>query len=149
MHVAPSQQAVLSRRQLQDQVFPYEKGQRPDQFRQYHEDDAANEAKLGNDSETEILSTSSGNVFSASTEGGDNTNLESNDQIEQAEVPTSQAAMMSTFSAKDCASSHKKHKCSICSKRFTRPSSLQTHIYSHTGEKRKTVFSNVVVTDRT
>ena len=31
----------------------------------------------------------------------------------------------------------KKHTCPTCRKRFTRPSSLQTHIYSHTGEKRK------------
>ncbi|KAF2863360.1 hypothetical protein K470DRAFT_207468, partial [Piedraia hortae CBS 480.64] len=29
----------------------------------------------------------------------------------------------------------KKHKCKVCEKRFTRPSSLQTHMYSHTGEK--------------
>lgn len=29
----------------------------------------------------------------------------------------------------------KKHACTICGKRFTRPSSLQTHVYSHTGEK--------------
>ncbi|KAJ6063273.1 hypothetical protein N7499_003888 [Penicillium canescens] len=29
----------------------------------------------------------------------------------------------------------KKHKCKVCDKRFTRPSSLQTHMYSHTGEK--------------
>jgi hypothetical protein len=30
-----------------------------------------------------------------------------------------------------------KHKCKLCDKRFTRPSSLQTHMYSHTGAKRK------------
>lgn len=29
----------------------------------------------------------------------------------------------------------KKHICNVCGKRFTRPSSLQTHAYSHTGEK--------------
>jgi hypothetical protein len=34
-------------------------------------------------------------------------------------------------------SAQKKHKCKVCDKRFTRPSSLQTHMYSHTGEKRK------------
>jgi hypothetical protein len=30
----------------------------------------------------------------------------------------------------------KKHVCYVCQKKFTRPSSLQTHLYSHTGEKR-------------
>ena len=29
------------------------------------------------------------------------------------------------------------HKCKVCDKRFTRPSSLQIHMYKHTGEKRK------------
>lgn len=46
-----------------------------------------------------------------------------------------QASMMNTFSAKDTNSGHKKHVCPVCKKRFTRPSSLTTHIYSHTGEK--------------
>lgn len=46
-----------------------------------------------------------------------------------------QASMMNTFSAKDSSSGHKKHVCHICKKRFTRPSSLATHIYSHTGQK--------------
>ncbi|KAI9280645.1 hypothetical protein BY458DRAFT_469635 [Sporodiniella umbellata] len=32
-------------------------------------------------------------------------------------------------------SCNKRYACHICSKRFTRPSSLTTHIYSHTGEK--------------
>ncbi|KAG2231742.1 hypothetical protein INT48_007462 [Thamnidium elegans] len=30
---------------------------------------------------------------------------------------------------------NKRYSCRLCSKRFTRPSSLTTHIYSHTGEK--------------
>jgi hypothetical protein len=29
----------------------------------------------------------------------------------------------------------KRYKCTYCDKKFSRPSSLQTHIYSHTGEK--------------
>ena len=33
--------------------------------------------------------------------------------------------------------SQKKYKCSCCGKRFIRPSSLQTHMYAHTAEKRK------------
>ncbi|KAF1989687.1 hypothetical protein K402DRAFT_326115 [Aulographum hederae CBS 113979] len=45
------------------------------------------------------------------------------------------SSMMSQFSSKVSSSSQKKHKCKICDKRFTRPSSLQTHMYSHTGEK--------------
>lgn len=48
-----------------------------------------------------------------------------------------QGALMTTFSSKISTSSQKKHKCKVCDKRFTRPSSLQTHTYSHTGEKRK------------
>ena len=44
--------------------------------------------------------------------------------------------MMTTFSSKIASSAQKKHKCKVCDKRFTRPSSLQTHTYSHTGEKR-------------
>ena len=46
-------------------------------------------------------------------------------------------SMMSTFSSKITSSTQKKHRCKICDKRFTRPSSLLTHTYSHTGEKRK------------
>ncbi|CAG8503286.1 3743_t:CDS:2 [Ambispora gerdemannii] len=45
------------------------------------------------------------------------------------------AAMMTTFSSKTVSSTPKRYKCTICQKRFTRPSSLQTHMYSHTGEK--------------
>ncbi|PUU81142.1 hypothetical protein B9Z19DRAFT_1099881 [Tuber borchii] len=46
-----------------------------------------------------------------------------------------QGALMTTFSSKITSSTQKKHKCKVCDKRFTRPSSLQTHTYSHTGEK--------------
>ncbi|CAG8604211.1 14178_t:CDS:1 [Racocetra fulgida] len=55
--------------------------------------------------------------------------------------------MMTTFSSKTVSSTPKRYKCNICQKRFTRPSSLQTHTYSHTGEKRmsKFFFLNIVV----
>jgi uncharacterized Zn-finger protein len=56
-------------------------------------------------------------------------------------MPPAPSSMMGQFSSKVSSSSQKKHKCKICDKRFTRPSSLQTHMYSHTGEKRK--FSHV------
>lgn len=52
------------------------------------------------------------------------------------------SSMMNQFNSKISANSQKKHKCKICDKRFTRPSSLQTHMYSHTGEKRKSVLSS-------
>lgn len=51
-------------------------------------------------------------------------------------MPPAPQSMMGQFSSKVSSSSQKKHKCKICDKRFTRPSSLQTHMYSHTGEKR-------------
>ncbi|KAK5172144.1 uncharacterized protein LTR77_003782 [Saxophila tyrrhenica] len=50
-------------------------------------------------------------------------------------MPPAPSTMMGQFSSKVSSSSQKKHKCKICDKRFTRPSSLQTHMYSHTGEK--------------
>ncbi|KAK3073860.1 hypothetical protein LTR53_004159 [Teratosphaeriaceae sp. CCFEE 6253] len=51
------------------------------------------------------------------------------------QLPPAPSSMMGQFSSKVSSSSQKKHKCKICDKRFTRPSSLQTHMYSHTGEK--------------
>ncbi|ORY00512.1 hypothetical protein K493DRAFT_210932 [Basidiobolus meristosporus CBS 931.73] len=30
---------------------------------------------------------------------------------------------------------NRRHICEICQKRFSRPSSLRTHMYTHTGEK--------------
>jgi uncharacterized Zn-finger protein len=62
-----------------------------------------------------------------------------------ANIPPAPQSMMGQFSSKVSSSSQKKHKCKICDKRFTRPSSLQTHMYSHTGEKRKFTLSNFVV----
>lgn len=50
-------------------------------------------------------------------------------------APPAPSSMMGQFSSKVSNSSQKKHKCKVCDKRFTRPSSLQTHMYSHTGEK--------------
>ncbi|KAL8759135.1 MAG: hypothetical protein Q9184_003716 [Pyrenodesmia sp. 2 TL-2023] len=53
-----------------------------------------------------------------------------------ANMPPAPQSMMSQFNSKLSSSTQKKHKCKVCDKRFTRPSSLQTHMYSHTGEKR-------------
>ncbi|KAK8223003.1 hypothetical protein BKA81DRAFT_351071, partial [Phyllosticta paracitricarpa] len=50
-------------------------------------------------------------------------------------LPPAPQSMMGQFSSKMSSSTQKKHKCKVCDKRFTRPSSLQTHMYSHTGEK--------------
>ncbi|KAK0716964.1 hypothetical protein B0T26DRAFT_675359 [Lasiosphaeria miniovina] len=52
--------------------------------------------------------------------------------------PPAPQSMMGSFSSKVSSSTQKKHKCKVCDKRFTRPSSLQTHMYSHTGEKPHT-----------
>ncbi|KAL8716786.1 MAG: hypothetical protein Q9225_005912 [Loekoesia sp. 1 TL-2023] len=52
-------------------------------------------------------------------------------------MPPAPQSMMGQFNSKLSSSTQKKHKCKVCDKRFTRPSSLQTHMYSHTGEKRK------------
>jgi len=49
--------------------------------------------------------------------------------------PPAPQSMMGQFSSKMSGNTQKKHKCKVCDKRFTRPSSLQTHMYSHTGEK--------------
>lgn len=51
------------------------------------------------------------------------------------QMPPAPQSMMGQFSSKIASSTQKKHKCKVCDKRFTRPSSLQTHMYSHTGEK--------------
>jgi len=53
--------------------------------------------------------------------------------------PPEPSSMMGQFNSKVSPAATKKHKCKVCEKRFTRPSSLQTHMYSHTGEKRKTI----------
>ncbi|KAK9465287.1 hypothetical protein V1512DRAFT_266370 [Lipomyces arxii] len=50
-------------------------------------------------------------------------------------VNTECAGLMTTFDSKSSDKSDKKHRCKTCNKRFTRPSSLQTHLYSHTGER--------------
>lgn len=65
-------------------------------------------------------------------------------------TPAPPSSMMGQFNSKISSSTQKKHKCKICDKRFTRPSSLQTHMYSHTGEKRKSIlsFSQVLIADR-
>lgn len=52
-----------------------------------------------------------------------------------AAAPAGPQSMMGQFSSKMPSNAQKKHKCKVCDKRFTRPSSLQTHMYSHTGEK--------------
>ncbi|KAI9882578.1 MAG: hypothetical protein M1823_005677 [Watsoniomyces obsoletus] len=50
-------------------------------------------------------------------------------------VPPGPQSMMGQFNSKISSSAQKKHRCKVCDKRFTRPSSLRTHMYSHTGEK--------------
>lgn len=58
-------------------------------------------------------------------------------------APPGPQSMMSQFSSKMPSNTQKKHKCKVCDKRFTRPSSLQTHMYSHTGEKRTSPYRTI------
>ena len=50
--------------------------------------------------------------------------------------------MMATFNTKVSSSTPKRYKCAVCFKKFTRPSSLTTHMYSHTGEVNNNTNSN-------
>jgi uncharacterized Zn-finger protein len=77
---------------------------------------------------------SNGNNLGLPPSSNGNTPKSSPGQQRPSTVPTPQA-MMTTFSSKTVSSTPKRYKCNICQKRFTRPSSLQTHMYSHTGEK--------------
>ena len=55
-------------------------------------------------------------------------------------IPPTPQSMFGQFrlsNPKATSTREKKHKCKVCDKHFTRPSILQTHMYSHTGEKRK------------
>ncbi|KAM6513941.1 hypothetical protein FALCPG4_015131 [Fusarium falciforme] len=51
------------------------------------------------------------------------------------QVPRAPQSTMGHLSSKVSSSTQQKHKWKICDKQFTRPSSLQTHMYSRTGEK--------------
>jgi len=77
---------------------------------------------------------SNGNLGLPPTSNGNGAPKPSPGQPRPSTVQTPQA-MMTTFSSKTVSSTPKRYKCNICQKRFTRPSSLQTHMYSHTGEK--------------
>lgn len=55
------------------------------------------------------------------------------------------ASLMSSFSTKASSTALKRYKCAVCSKRFTRPSSLTTHTYSHTGEVSSHSASHLLV----
>lgn len=85
----------------------------------------------------------SGSVASSVSDYGSNSDMESVNSrtlprpsglIGATQLPAPQS-MMGQFNSKVSSTTQKKHKCKICDKRFTRPSSLQTHMYSHTGEK--------------
>ena len=87
-----------------------------------------------------------GNVSDYSTAGSDLESLSGRTALPRPQPPApaphhhhppAPQSMMSSFSSKVSSSAQKKHKCKVCDKRFTRPSSLQTHMYSHTGEKRE------------
>jgi hypothetical protein len=72
---------------------------------------------------------------SITSEGGYSYSQSTSSIIGTAPIPPAPQSMMTQFTSKVTSSTQKKHKCRVCDKRFTRPSSLQTHMYSHTGEK--------------
>ncbi|KAH6976799.1 hypothetical protein EDB80DRAFT_879911 [Ilyonectria destructans] len=61
--------------------------------------------------------------------------LHRSQELMASQIPPAPQSMIGQFSSKVSSSTQKKHKCKVCDKRFARPSSLQTHMYSHTGEK--------------
>ena len=75
--------------------------------------------------------------YSSTSESVDSINSRTLPRPSGLNLPPAPQSMMGQFNSKISSSTAKKHKCKICPKRFTRPSSLQTHMYSHTGEKRK------------
>ena len=84
------------------------------------------------------VSTSSNNNYLYQTESifgsvDDPTDGSSAISVDKPELSASQSSR--GFGEKASAGLEKKHKCEKCDKHFTRPSSLQTHMYSHTGEK--------------
>lgn len=97
--------------------------------------------------------TTSGDTSDYSTAGSDiesvgTRTLRPPQGVMSTQQPPAPQSMMSQFSSKVSSSTQKKHKCKVCDKRFTRPSSLQTHMYSHTGEKRKHMTPPVAVERR-
>lgn len=73
----------------------------------------------------------------------------SNSSSSPAVYYNSQQPLMATFNTKATSSTPKRYKCTVCGKKFTRPSSLNTHMYSHTGEvnirERKGVTRNGII----
>ena len=82
--------------------------------------------------------------YSSNSESVDSVNSRTLPRPSGLNLPPAPQSMMGQFNSKISSSTQKKHKCKICPKRFTRPSSLQTHMYSHTGEKRKFIEGNYV-----
>ena len=78
--------------------------------------------------------------YSSNSESVDSVNARRLPRPSGLNLPPAPQSMMGQFNSKVSSSTQKKHKCKICPKRFTRPSSLITHMYSHTGEKRKHYF---------
>ena len=54
-------------------------------------------------------------------------------------VPTSSSSLLPQLSSGNNDEESKKHICTICNKRFTRPSSLNIHVNTHTGATRKSI----------
>lgn len=60
----------------------------------------------------------------------------------KASSPSSPNTKSTNKTANSSSTPPRRYKCSVCVKRFSRPSSLATHMHSHTGE----VFTNIFIT---
>ncbi|KAJ3058588.1 hypothetical protein HDU98_005308, partial [Podochytrium sp. JEL0797] len=113
------------------------------QNRGYHHDDGEGDAELGQSGESgyagemEPTDASACGVDVESRESSPSTKVLA-EAAGSAATSSSTGAAPTTAASAAAASAHcvpRRYLCSLCSKRFTRPSTLRTHMNSHTGER--------------